>query len=421
MAITNQVFFGNKITTIYSEHITGKLPIVTFEYLNSSHELITMSQNVEFGGVPTFPTDVEDVPAFGVYPALTFQGWDRFTVELTNIQQDVYVHATYATVDDYFYFIINVTSATTGTIPLYLNKASGDTITIDRGDGTIQTNSTTSTNVIFNHTYTLLNRLYAIKIKVTNTASGAISTNRLAMGHGSSTTTVIGGQLTVAKQSLLRVYTNIYGLSLLGYAFSGCTSLSLITTPNISTSFSDYAFSECQSLTSIATPSTSTVNIGTAAFSNCYKLTNFVIPTTRQIIYNSCFSNCYSLRTLTNYNTPFSTSFLNNCRSITSIKFPNNITTIGDSALYTCTGLTNIIIPSNITTIYNNAFSNCYNILDYIFERTIPPTFSGSTIFNGINASTIFWVPDESVDLYKTTTNLTQYANRIFGISQKWR
>ena len=48
--------------------------------------------------------------------------------------------------------------------------------------------------------------------------------------------------------------------------------------------------------------------------------------------------------------------------SITSIKIPNGVTTIGSKAFYNCDSLKTVELSNNITTIGNRAFAHCYSL-----------------------------------------------------------
>ena len=52
------------------------------------------------------------------------------------------------------------------------------------------------------------------------------------------------------------------------------------------------------------------------------------------------------------------------CRSLTNIKIPNSVTTIGDSTFDGCESLTSITIPSSVVTIIGNSFYGWHGILN---------------------------------------------------------
>lgn len=150
--------------------------------------------------------------------------------------------------------------------------------------------------------------------------------------------------------------------------------------------------------------------------------------------------------------------FFYGCHSLTNVSFSNTIKTIGESAFQGCTSLASIDIPGNVETLESSAFSGCTKLsnvtlhngltkIDYscfqscpIDSITIPETvtYLGSGISSKfkyvtmlskippqIQASTFYknnintiYVPAESVDTYKTTTNWTNYASKIQPISE---
>jgi hypothetical protein len=138
-------------------------------------------------------------------------------------------------------------------------------------------------------------------------------------------------------------------------------------------------------------------SIGTYAFAYCYSLTSINLPANLSSIGIFAFRGCYSL---------------------TSINLPANLSSIGNSAFNSCYSLTSINLPANLSSIGNSAFISCYSILKYVFNRTTPPTLANTNAFSNINSICKIYVPDESVDAYKSATNWITYADYIYPISE---
>lgn len=97
------------------------------------------------------------------------------------------------------------------------------------------------------------------------------------------------------------------------------------------------------------------------------------------------------------------------CTNLTSVEFEEGITVIGSDAFRNCTGLTSVTIPASVTVF--DAFGGCSSLTDITFLSETPPEL-GQYSLDGTNDCPIY-VPDESVDAYKTANNWTRYASRI--------
>ena len=75
------------------------------------------------------------------------------------------------------------------------------------------------------------------------------------------------------------------------YAFSSCTLLSSITTPDIVSTIGNGAFCKCTSLETITLPD-SVAMIGNRAFEHCTSVTSFALPETSKVIDSRTFSGC---------------------------------------------------------------------------------------------------------------------------------
>ena len=106
------------------------------------------------------------------------------------------------------------------------------------------------------------------------------------------------------------------------------------------------------------------------------------------------------------------------CSSLTSITIPNSVASIGLSAFYNCSGLTSIEIPNLVTSIDHGVFASCSELTSIVVLSIVPPSL-GSSVFYQVHSDFIIYVPEESVDIYKTATSWKIYADKIKPISEK--
>ena len=198
-----------------------------------------------------------------------------------------------------------------------------------------------------------------------------------------------------------------------------------INIPSGTTTIGDYVFCECTSLTSLTIPSGVT-SIGNYAFSGCSNLTNITIPNSVTSIGERAFNSCRHLtRVNSNINgeciipnsvTTIGNYAFNYCSSLTSVTIPSSVTSIDGNVFRDCSGLATVTIPSSVTSIGIQAFSGCYSLTSITVEATTPPTLNNVNAFANTNDCPIY-VPAESVNTYKTTSNWSTYADRIQAIS----
>ena len=101
------------------------------------------------------------------------------------------------------------------------------------------------------------------------------------------------------------------------------------------------------------------------------------------------------------------------CYTLSSINIPDDITTINQYTFCYGYALTQLIIPEDVTSIGANAFSNCCTMSEYHFKIATPPTLANSNAFTGINSGCIIYVPQGSLNAYKTATNWSTYASQM--------
>lgn len=178
------------------------------------------------------------------------------------------------------------------------------------------------------------------------------------------------------------------------------------------TTINNNCFNQSTNLTSL-TISSSVTTIGDGAFYNCENLPTLIIPSGVTTIPSSMCEGCYYL---------------------SNTNIPSGVTSIDVDAYYDCLSLLNITIPASVTSIGDDAF-RAHNWdteplktmkLNMISNRrvtvlaTTPPTL-GTGVFSIQTgepdvATYPIYVPAESLNAYKTATNWSYYANRIFPI-----
>ena len=77
-----------------------------------------------------------------------------------------------------------------------------------------------------------------------------------------------------------------------------------------------------------------------------------------------------------------------------------------------------LVIPNSVTSIGEYAFYGWSLVPHVEMQAITPPALRNANAFNNQNNAPIY-VPDESVDDYKTATNWVALADRIFAVSEK--
>jgi hypothetical protein len=106
-------------------------------------------------------------------------------------------------------------------------------------------------------------------------------------------------------------------------------------------------------------------------------------------------------------------------KNLVFVKLPDSLENIGNEAFKDNTNLTDVIIPSTITSIGESAFAGCSNLKSITVNSTTPIVFpsasrtrGGSSVFEGVDKTTcILYVPEGSVELYKTAPGWSEFQN----------
>lgn len=344
------------------------------------------TQYVETGNNAVPPTLPDYSVATEDRPAITFQAWNN---SIYNIQRDTDLGAIYKTNDDKTYLYMEFTPTTGKSPTLFINKTDTTSLTVDWGDTTVETN-TTNGNTTLDHTYAEYGK-YTIKIYFEGTYN-----IKWKIGQNASSTTLFGD---------------------IGNTYSPCLK-GLYLGGNIST-LSDYSLRYCYNLTKITMP-TLVSTVGSYCLENCFSLDFFITPYFATIVDTSVFQNCYSLAKVipTNGITLINNSAFANNFSLKDIILPDGLTTFNNSSFSNNRTIRKFIIPANVTTLGTLVFSGNVAVKYYIFLPTTPPTMADINVFTQINPLCKIYVPDESVEAYKTVTNWDTYADHIYPLSE---
>ena len=251
-------------------------------------------------------------------------------------------------------------------------------------------------------------------------------------------------------------------------AFYGCSSLTSITIPDNVTSIGTSAFYGCTGLTS-ATIGNGVTRIGECAFSGCTGLSyteynngkylgnrnnpyvvlmdvidtsamSFIVPDTTKIMYESPFSGCSSLESITlpfvgasatatsagsstlfgyifgtsSYTGGIATEQYYSSSGYTTYYIPStlkSVTITGGKilygAFYGCTGLTNVTIGDGVTNIGSDVFYGCSSLesitLPFVGDSSISPLFGyifGTSSYTGGIATKQYYSSDRCITYY---------------------
>lgn len=119
-------------------------------------------------------------------------------------------------------------------------------------------------------------------------------------------------------------------------------------------------------------------------------------------IYNSMFSGCKSLETVTLSNTITKLNYrsFQDCYSLKSISLPNGLTTIGEGAFGNCSVMGNVSIPSTVTSIGRHAFIYCYALKNISLPNGL--TSIGESAFDTCKLIEKVNIPNTVVELGKS-------------------
>lgn len=104
-----------------------------------------------------------------------------------------------------------------------------------------------------------------------------------------------------------------------------------------------------------------------------------------------------------------------NCTSLQSLT-AEDITTIGTEAFRACSSLRNVLLGGGTKELSGRAFMGCMALKSVTIKATTPPTLGDEYLFAYNAEGRMFYVPAESVELYKNGALWEQYVDYIVAI-----
>lgn len=146
-------------------------------------------------------------------------------------------------------------------------------------------------------------------------------------------------------------------------------------------------------------------------------MTHLYLPSTLKIIGDSSVYAAWSLQEIIIPEgvTSIGKSAFSSCRRLKAVRIPDAVINIGADAFRYCYDLALVDIGSSVESIGNLGFAN-NSIQIAVCRALIPPTIDASS-FAGHQFGSIY-VPDDSVDAYKSATNWASYADYIKPLSE---
>ena len=350
---------------------------------------------------------------------LVFTGWNETSNHTSDYDpQDLYtivIGATYDTVGN-TKLMYNV-NGTTLSVGVNLTPTVANGITIDWGDGTTTTTSSTdSTDYIHTYDISYLNKDVVVEIKCNDDTTYVLEYILSSSGYYKRCNCVKLGK------GCTRLGYNAGGLAPIVYFGSSITRVSLmngftmyVTIPSSVKSIGEYAFSGTPSLQSLIIPSSVTSidsdilnsagggngikSISMPSSVKTYKYNSFLGSYPK--IYNKDICNRSHTNSIYNiieldkkYNVGYFVKSINipsgvtsiddyafyNCSSLQSVNIPSSVTSIGESAFKNCSSLQSVNIPSSVTSIGNNAFYYCHCLQSVTIPSSV--TYIGTHAFD---------------------------------------
>lgn len=170
-----------------------------------------------------------------------------------------------------------------------------------------------------------------------------------------------------------------------------CRGLESVILPSTIETIEGDAFHDCPKLASINIPD-GVKSIGSYAFAGDLLLTEIALPQSIETIGKNAFA----------------------ATGLRSFALPEGFTAVAESICFNCKSLTSLTLPSTTTNVGYRAFSYCEKLTEIHCKATTPPTLE-QYAFEDVVTGRKIYVPQGSVDAYKTAEGWSDFADQIYG------
>lgn len=391
------------------------------------------------------------LPVPPTHDGLTFQEWNWSLEEVQSLTHIADIGANYITTDGATHLHLNIAAESQLDVYISIKIASQGGATINWGDGTVDTPTEYGLNKRFGHHYAETGK-YIVKI------SGQFSLGSHSNGDGYPLVGDSIGHAINNRSILEKLYIGESCMGMQSYCCSRQRALSMLSTPkNFGFGHSGWDSTKIKCIVlgrnakhgfSIGISNTNWVNVVCLPkhgmgqdgktftnslslkrivlseditnlqymmFSNCQSLEEIYIPQSVVNASTIIFRNCAALKKVKlseNFTGNISDNVFNSCERLTEFTIPSNVTVIGASA-FAFSGLVEITIPENVTSIGAQAFRGCSQLNRVYLTSTTPPVLANSNAFQNAYDNMKIYVPQGSLEAYKTADNWTVYADKM--------
>lgn len=337
---------------------------------------------------------------------LTFAEWNYTLADIHALTVKADVGAMYRATDGKNHFFLRITKVTGRTATF--NWGYHPELTVDWGDGTVDTIAAKSGQNSFSHDYTDYGT-YHVSVMGDGTSYGNPGGNISLLADNSmlvgTAVVTYGGWGWPAAQG-----TNTF-------SGSGVEAILLPPTAGIVSASNGGLCVDMAHLRHLNVPRSMA---GSCRMGGCTSLRRVSLPYTMENIHECMFSSTglSEIRLPQNFSgqaiAAVSRFLFDGSSALSKISTLGKISTIWDASFRDCKSLKELVIPETVTKIAANSFSNA-GIRDYYFYPTTPPTLLATNAFTGIKNGTIIHVPADSLEAYQTATNWVTYADYMVG------